>query len=255
MTKKPPRGARLYQHVAERLTRAIASGTYKPGDRLPAERDLALANGVSRPTVREAIIALELDGLVEVRIGSGVYVLQSVKLGSAGHIDMDVGAFELTEARLLIEGETAALAASQITEEELTELEGLLDQMEEANRKSATHGELVDRRFHEAIARATRNGALAQTVEQLWTIRSRSPQCIRLLEKSRAIGTVPVISEHRAILTALHAHDPNAARAAMRDHLNRVLDYLLDATEVEAVEEVKARAAAQRARFGAAGRG
>jgi GntR family transcriptional regulator, hexuronate regulon transcriptional repressor len=243
MARKPPRQARLYQHVAERIARAIASGGYKPGDRLPAERDLAQTYSVSRPTIREAIIALELDGLVEVKIGSGVYVT-AVKPDRSPQVAMDIGAFELTEARLLIEGEVAALAASQISDEELAELADLLGKME-----SAGAGELVDRQFHETIARATRNSALFQTVEQLWTIRNRSPQCVRLLEKTRAKGYVPVVGEHRAILAALQARDPNAARAAMRDHLSRVLDYLLDATEIEAIEEAKAKVAAQRTRF------
>lgn len=254
MTRKAPRSARLYQHVAERLARAIASGAYRPGDRLPAERDLAQTYSVSRPTVREAIIALELDGLVEVRVGSGVYVIRSER-NDAPQIARDIGAFELTEARLLVEGEVAALAASQISDEEIAELEALLDEMERANRKSAGAGELVDRQFHETIARATRNSALLQTVEHLWTVRNRSPQVLKLLEKTRAKGYVPVIGEHRAILAALRARDPNAARAAMRDHLSRVLDYLLDATEVEVIAEAKARVAAQRTRYSPTARG
>lgn len=250
-TSKP---ARLYQHVAERLARAIAAGTYKPGDRLPAERDLAQTYSVSRPTVREAIIALELDGLVEVRIGSGVYVTRGKPVTGA-QVAMDIGAFELTEARLLIEGEVAALAATQISDQEIAELESLLDKMDSANRKSAGAGELVDRQFHEAIARATRNSALFQMVEQLWTIRNRSPQCVRLFEKSRSAGTHPVLNEHRAIVEGLKTRDPNTARAAMRDHLSRVLSYLLDATEVEAIEEARAKVAAQRTRFAPEHRG
>lgn len=255
MTKKPhQRSARLYQHVAERLTRAIAGGKYKPGDRLPGERDLAQTYEVSRPTVREAIIALELDGLVEVRIGSGVYV-RDASPSPASHVAMDVGAFELTEARLLIEGETAALAATHITDEEVADLEQLLERMATASRASAGAGELIDQQFHEAIARASRNSALLQTVEQLWTTRNRSPQCVSIFEKTRAKGYLPVVAEHRAIVEALRLRDPNAARAAMRDHLSRVLDYLLDATEVEALEEAKAKVAAQRTRFSSAGRG
>lgn len=246
MSRKPNKQARLYQYVAERIARAIAAGTYKPGERLPAERELAQALSVSRPTLREAIIALELDGLVEVKIGSGIYVLAD-RPPAAGQVAMDVGAFELTEARLLIEGEASALAAMQISDEEIAELEALLTEMDLANREGA--GEMVDRQFHEAIARATRNSALLQAVEQLWTIRNRSPQCARLFEKSRAKGHVPVLAEHEAIVAALRARDANAARAAMRSHLGRVLDYLLDASEVEVIEEARAKMAAQRSRF------
>ncbi len=248
--RKPAKSARLYQNVAEKITRQIASGVYKAGDRLPAERELAHSFEVSRPTVREAIIALELDGLVEVRTGSGVYVTDQTKKRSAP-IAHDIGAIELTEARLLIEGETAAAAAAHITDDEVAELNGLLQQMAAANAKGASAGELVDAQFHRTIARASRNSALLHVVEQLWTIRNRSPQCVRFFEKSRNKGNSPVIEEHRAIVDALASRDPAAARAAMRDHLARVLNTLLDATEIEVIEEVRARVAAQRTRFSA----
>jgi GntR family transcriptional repressor for pyruvate dehydrogenase complex len=232
--------------VAERIARSIASGQYSKGERLPAERDLAAQYDVSRPTIREAIIALEIDGLVEVRVGSGVYVTER-KPRSAPAV-MDIGAFELTEARLHIEGEVAALAATHITAADLEELERLVAEMQKANPKGG--GELVDQRFHETIARISRNSALVAIVEQLWTIRNRSPQCVRMFEKSRNKGNVPVVDEHSAIVDALRSRDPNKARAAMRSHLSRVLEYLLDATEVEAMAEAKARMAEQRSRFG-----
>jgi GntR family transcriptional repressor for pyruvate dehydrogenase complex len=92
--------------------------------RLPAERELAVRYNVSRPTVREAIIALEVQGLVEVRVGSGAYVVRLP--GGDDMPGFNITAFELTEARLLVEGETAALAATQITDEEIAELEELL---------------------------------------------------------------------------------------------------------------------------------
>lgn len=241
---------RLYQHVAERLTRQIASGSYKIGDRMPAERELATSFAVSRPTIREAIIALELEGLVEVRVGSGVYVTTRKAQKTEPPV-MDVGAFELTEARLLIEGEVAALAATQITDAELAELDDLLVRMSEENKKAAVAGEAVDRQFHETIAKATNNSALIAMVEQLWTIRNRSPQCVLLFEKSRAKGYHPVVGEHRAIVEALRERNPVLARSAMRAHLSRVLDYLLDATEIEAINETKAKLAAQRNRFSA----
>ena len=85
MSRNIQKPARLYQSVAERLTRAIAAGTYAVGDRLPAERELAANFEVSRPTIREAIIALELDGLVEVRIGSGVYVIERMAKTAASY--------------------------------------------------------------------------------------------------------------------------------------------------------------------------
>jgi GntR family transcriptional repressor for pyruvate dehydrogenase complex len=247
MEQQISKSARLYQAVAERLEKSIAAGTFKVGDRLPAERDLAQQYDVSRTTIREAVIALEIAGMVDVRVGSGVYV--TGKQGKLASVDMDIGAFELTEARLLVEGEVAAQAAIHITDSEVAELERLLVEMDKANQKSAGAGELVDQQFHESIARFSRNGALEATVQHLWTIRNRSPQCVRLLEKTRNKGYKPVINEHVAIVSALKRHDSAAARAAMRDHLSRVLNYLLDASEVEALEEAKAELAARRSRF------
>ena len=245
--------SRLYQAVAERLAKAIAAGDHKPGDRLPAERDLAEQFDVSRTTIREAIIALEIQGLVEVRVGSGVYVTNARARTKAAPIEMDIGAFELTESRLLIEGEVAALAAINATDEDISDLRRLLSDMAKANAKGDGSGELVDRQFHERIAICTRNSAMVAMVEQLWTIRNRSPQCVRLFEKTRRKGYQPVLDEHQAIVDALAARDPAAARAAMRGHLSKVLDYLLDSSEVEAIEAAKAKIAAQRSRFGVRG--
>ena len=239
---------RLYQTVAEKIARSIAAGEYLPGQRLPAERDLAHAFEVSRPTIREAVIALEIDGLVEVRVGAGVFVLSATPNAEATR--MDIGAFELTEARLLFEGEVAALAATHVTDAELQELKKLLSDMDRANEKADGSGEFFDRKFHIMLGAITRNSAMQQVVEQFWTIRNRSPQCVRIFEKARAKGHHPVVNEHLAIVEALEERDPVAARSAMRAHLNQVLQYLLDATELEAIEETKARLAEQRSRFG-----
>jgi GntR family transcriptional regulator, hexuronate regulon transcriptional repressor len=244
--RRSERGPRLYQTVAEKIIRAIVSGEYKVGDRLPPERELAATLRVSRPTIREAIIALELQCLVEVRIGSGVYVTAAQPADATG-VSMDIGPFELTEARLIFEPEVVALAASLITPDEIAELENLLKEMEKGNRLGT--GEVADRQFHQRIADATRNSAISSVIESLWTVRSSSPQCVRMFQKSKAKGHLPVVAEHRAVLEALRAGDARAARLAMQHHLRRVLNYLLDATEVEAIEETKAKMAAQRDRF------
>lgn len=242
--------SRLYQAVAERLAKSMAAGDFKPGDRLPAERDLAEQFDVSRTTIREAIIALEIQGMVDVRVGSGVYVSSARARTKSTPMEMDIGAFELTEARLLIEGEVAALAATNATKDDIEDLEKLLVDMDKANVKGDGSGELVDRQFHERIAICTRNSAMVAMVEQLWTIRNRSPQCIRFFDKSRNHGNQPVVDEHKAIVVALQSGNPVAARAAMRAHLSKVLDYLLDSSEVEAIEQAKAKIAEQRSRFG-----
>ena len=241
-----PARDRLYQALARTLIADLAGGKYSIGDRLPAERELALEHDVSRPTVREAIIALEVQGLVEVRVGSGAYV--RCLPGKEEVPGFNITGFELTEARMLFEGEAAGLAATQITDEELSELDTLICDI--ANENAGEGGaEVADRAFHLAIARATRNAAVYEMIERLWDLRRTSPESAHLHALARSANIKPVVDEHSAILTALRARDAAAARAAMRAHLTAVLDYLLFATEEKAVEEARQAAAAKRQRY------
>jgi DNA-binding FadR family transcriptional regulator len=239
---------RLYEQIAQQLAGDIASGKYEVGQRLPSERELAQVFAVSRPTVREAIIALELDQLVDVRTGSGVYVVNRTPPGGkAGATDM--GPFELLEARRAIEGEACALAASRIDDSQLEELDALVAEMRNENKHDVVRSEDADRRFHELIARATQNSGMIAAVQMLWDARARSPQYRLLSTKVRAMGVKPRIDEHTAIVKALRRHDADAARAAMRDHLSRVIEALLKATEVQELERARAHIAAQRKRY------
>lgn len=223
---------------------AIASGRYKEGERLPAERDLAVEYKVSRPTVREAVIALEVQGVVEVRLGSGTYVRRSqAREETQG---FNISAFELTEARFLFESEAAALAAKLITDEELDRLDELLVKIE---RESMLPAERADYELHMVIARATRNNAIAKTVEDLWKMRTASPECALLFAKARSAQVKPVVAEHRRIVKALRARDPEQARAAMRAHLGAVMEHLLFTTEEQAVEEARRAVQTTKARF------
>jgi GntR family transcriptional repressor for pyruvate dehydrogenase complex len=222
---------KLYQQVASTIMGAIVSGQYKPGERLPSERDLAAAFKVSRPTIREAMIALEIRGLAETRHGSGIYVADQPSL-QEGAADLDIGAFELTEARRLFEGEAAALAATQINDQSLDELEEIVTQMADENARGLKDWS-ADRSFHTAIARATRNSAISAVIENLLDMRHKSPLCVYMLERARRVGVQPRVSEHRRILMALRRRDPRAARNAMRDHLARVIEDVLAATGPE----------------------
>jgi len=240
-----PSQDRLYQDLARKLMAELASGRYAVGDRLPAERELSVQYAVSRPTVREAVIALEVQGLVEVRVGSGAYVKRLP--GKNDIPGFNISAIELTEARLLFEAEAAALAATQIGDEGLAELAALVEDIERENQNP--HGtEKADRAFHLAIARATRNAAVAEAVERLWDLRALSPESALLHAKARSANIKPVVDEHTAILDGLRARDPVAARAAMRAHLAAVLDSLLFATEEKAIEEARSAARAKRER-------
>lgn len=237
---------RLYQSVARHLIAAIADGTYPVGERMPAERELAQAFNVSRPTVREAIIALEVRGLVEVRVGSGVYVRERADAGDADAAG--IGAFELTEARLLIEGEAAALAATNISDVDLDRLDAIVGQIAASNRDGGD-SEVPDRDFHLTIARGTGNEAIVRSVEMLWNLRSASPECALVFSRARGGGSQPVVSEHAEIVAALRQRDPAIARAAMRAHLGAVIEHLLAATEAEAIERARAAVASTRTRF------
>lgn len=244
MTEQTRREERLYERVAADVRAALSSGRYAIGDRLPSERDLAAHYKVSRPTVREAIIALELDGMVEVRTNSGVYVAALAPAGGRPN-DTDVGGFELLEARRLIESQVAALAAQHMTLDRTDRLTALVADMEHVDLIAA---EASDREFHLEIARATGNSALEMTVAMLWDMRSRSAQYRLLTEKVRAAGVAPRHSEHGRIVDALVARDPAGARDAMWDHLSRVIEALLEATEVEAVARARAEVDAKRHR-------
>jgi GntR family hexuronate regulon transcriptional repressor len=242
-------GGRLYKRVADELRTAILAGRYSAGLRLPAERELAEMYNVSRPTIREAVIALELQGLVEVRVGAGVFVLDpsgAERTFGAGP-ELTIGPFELMEARKIIESETVALAATLIDDEQLERLDRIIDRMEE--NRLGIQGEDADRQFHVAIAESTGNSALAAVIDNLWEIRETSPMFINLMEKARSKGVRPVADEHRAIVAALRKRDPAAARTAMQRHLSRVIDLLLKATETEAMQRVQTEIAARRQRF------
>lgn len=237
---------RLYQDLVRSLLEELASGKFPVGARLPAERELAAAYNLSRPTVREAIIALEAQGFVEVKVGSGAYVRRLP--GKEDLPGFNISAFELTEARLLFEGEAAALAATQATDEELAKIARLVDEIARENQQP-DGSEKSDREFHLAIARATRNTAIFEAIQHLWDLRSTSPEAALLHEKARTANIKPVVDEHTAILEALRARNANGARSAMRAHLAQVLESLLFATEERAIEEARRSAQAKRARY------
>ena len=161
---------RLFWRIVDKVEALINQGEFSAGSRLPPERELADMFDVSRPTIREAIIALEVRGRVEVKTGSGVYVIEQQETSVK---TKEISAFELTQARALIEGEIAALAAQSITDEELAQLKQTLIAMEKG-----LYVEQADREFHEIIARATRNKALEYAVANLWDLRLNNSQIV-----------------------------------------------------------------------------
>jgi DNA-binding FadR family transcriptional regulator len=226
MTKKiiashdaPPSEPRLYRVVADRIQALIRDQDIQPGERVPSERDLSTTLGVSRASVREALIALELGGVIEVRGGSGVYVSEApheeASLPEAGP-----GPFEVLSARRLIEAEVAAIAARVATDGAIDAiLEAVLDmERQHADKPSNEHN---DRAFHLAIARATGNSALVGVMNYLWEQRGRLWHKLKEHFQTEELRQ-ETLADHRRILEAIAAHDPAAARRAMRAHLERV---------------------------------
>jgi DNA-binding FadR family transcriptional regulator len=213
---------RLYRRIAEQIAALIKRGEFKPGARLPPERDLAGQLGVSRPSVREALIALEVEGFVEVRIGSGVYVTSRDSCPAASRVTLppDSGPFELIDARRFVEPECAALAARHATPAQISQMKSALAGMR-ADRRAGRVPLENDQRFHQAIAEASGNSAMAMLVRTLWAQRT-GPLFLQLEHHfdTPALWTA-AITEHQAVLDAVAAKDAAAARAAMRAHLDR----------------------------------
>ena len=211
---------RLYRQIADQIAALIERGEYGAGKRLPPERDLARQLGVSRPSVREALIALEVEGYVEVRVGSGVYVVGPPRPLKSAALPAESGPFELIKARWLIEAECAALAARNATKSQVRAVEEALDHMA-AEREKGTMPLDADRLFHQRIAEASGNSALVLVVKTLWDQRT-GPLFLRLEHHFDTPDLWEVaIEEHRAIVDAIARHDAGAARAAMRKHMDR----------------------------------
>ena len=243
MAEKP----RLYISVLNKMLSLIDSGEFPAGGRLPPERELAERFNVSRPTIREAIIALEVLNRVRVKTGSGIYVLEH---HSTNGKDLDsISPWELTESRALIEGEAAALAASHITDEELRRLEDSLHEMADENAIGELAEGDADKKFHRIIAEATRNAMLVSVIENMWFVRNNAPQVSRAYKAICEQDGTKRIEEHREIFDALSRRDAKAARAAMHQHFALILNKLIATTEAENVEKARKEAQKVRERF------
>lgn len=212
--------------MADQLGELVRRGEFAPGGRLPPERDLARRLGVSRPVVREAMVALEIAGLVEVRTGSGIYARAGTGDGAAARQppfvlpDAGPSPFDLIAARRLLEPEIA-FAAAGATAGDIAGIAETLGWMREAVAADRTIGP-ADRLFHTRVAAATGNTVLVAVVDQLWEatfapiFRGLSRR-VGLPENQRA-----AVNDHARILAALERRDAAGAREAMRAHLAQV---------------------------------
>ncbi|MFO1412973.1 MAG: FadR/GntR family transcriptional regulator [Burkholderiales bacterium] len=219
MPLAPIAAPRLYRRIADTSAAAIDAGEFVPGQRLPGERELARRLAVSRSSLREALSALELEGHVEIRVGSGVYVRARRRRRAPPAAAADASApFDVLRARRVVEAETAALAARHATPAQVRAIEQAFERLA-ADMRANRAPSAGDRLFHVRIAQASGNTALADVVANLWRAQ-RDPLAARMealfVTGSRRRDN---IGEHRRILEAIRAGDAGGARRAMREHL------------------------------------
>ncbi|MFM0522533.1 FadR/GntR family transcriptional regulator [Caballeronia jiangsuensis] len=221
MSVKPAETRRLYLQIADKLRGLIEQQDFAPNGRLPSERELALTLGVSRPSVREALVALELEGRVEIRMGSGVYIVATpANKPSTTEAELGESPIEIMTARSVIEGAIAASVAPFAKPKELKALRTVYETMA----REVGNGQVpmaADRAFHIAIAQMTGNDVLVRTVGSLYDER-HSPLSSTLRGHFEGEETwAAALGEHREILEALEARDAIQAQAAMQRHMRQ----------------------------------
>ncbi|BAI76681.1 transcriptional regulator (plasmid) [Azospirillum sp. B510] len=218
---------RLYRQISNVLIQYIRDGHFAPGQLLPGERDLAKQLGVSRSSVREALIALEINGWVEIRTGHGVYVRptppddgEAAATADTGTAEEEIGVEALMEAREAIEGEIAALAAKKATDVQIDAITRIVERME----ADAAAGDMEtfhehDQQFHQMIGAMTGNPLFVDLTDMLW--RKRKTLHYAKFERRYSDGSIIVsmCADHRVILEAIRGRNAAAARQAMRRHI------------------------------------
>lgn len=221
----PLQSLRLYKQIASVLEGWIRAGVYPPGSNLPSERDLAQMLKVSRTSVREALIALEVNDLVMIRVGSGVEVRPAARSADAAKTNSieERSPLEQLEARRLVEGEIAALAAKHASDADLARLSASI----KATQRPLTTRETflaADHDFHQILAQAANHLVFMDVSAQLWSLR-RQPAFKKFEEHytGDAAERSTVIEEHERIFEAVRGRNPREARRRMHAHLDRIL--------------------------------
>jgi GntR family transcriptional repressor for pyruvate dehydrogenase complex len=225
----------IAEEILARLLDLIKERELRPGDKLPPERELAAMMDVSRPSLREALRALSIMNIIEIRQGDGTYVTSLEPELLVEHLDfvfaLDDSTFvQLFEARKILEVGIVALAAQRITAEQIAELEACLARSVENTDDPQAFLE-TDLELHNLITRAANNPILSRMMASISQLglasRSRTTAIPGVVQKT--------VDDHRAIVAALKARDADAARQAMLDHLNNVearLKQLIDSHEM-----------------------
>ncbi|QAZ42895.1 GntR family transcriptional regulator [Mesorhizobium sp. Pch-S] len=217
---------KLYLQIADQIRDQILSGEATPGQQLPSERDLAVSLGVSRPTVREALIALEVAGMLEVRVGVGAFLKVPANpaqaLPEVGHSPIEVMA-----VRRLLEPEAAAQASQHISAEGRRRLKAAIVALRDETARGDWSND-SDRAFHMTIVENCGNRLLREMISQLWASRSEGidQQFHRHLAEAPVLRS-HILDDHEAICTAILAGEAEQARAAMAAHLTYVEEAML----------------------------
>lgn len=225
MPIEPMTHVRLYKKVADQIAHLIHCGEYPPGQKLPGESNLVERLGVSRSSLREALISLEIEGLIEIRDRAGVFVLAGGKPRVPQGLQSG-NVLELFSARRLIEVEVAGMAARLAGPEELEALESQLKRMVACSANDPESAE-YDRQFHLMLARACGNRVLLRTVELLWENTQRVIAGQFALNHQTESAWQAVVIEHRAICQAIRTKDAQAASLVMQQHLANALNRLM----------------------------
>lgn len=227
-----------YQEIGRDLRQKIQSGHYPVNTRLPPERNIAETYGVSRTIIREALLMLELEGVVDIRQGSGVYVLRvpGEDAGEPAPHDSEVGPFELLQARQLLESNIAAFAAKMATK---MDIENLRRSLEQEQRDIITNERSVnnDKLFHELIAGATQNQMLLETAKSIWQRQESSALWQQLYSHidTRSLR-LRWLADHQNILVAMRRRDVMGSYQSMWQHMESVKNTLMEISDADAPE-------------------
>lgn len=217
---------RLYIHVSQEIKQYLLANHFNEGDRLPSETDLSKILGVSRATVREAIVALEVSGVLTVKRNVGAVVQNLSEEIPLQSITSEAGPFEQIQVRMLLEPEAAYLAAKHRTAQECELMEKAIEMMVGEN-QAGFESEEGDMQFHLQIAKASRNSLLTSHIESLWEMRHNGklwPQLQRSVDVS--IMRTRAVFQHMRTLEAIRSQNPDAAKQTMLEHLKSVQEEL-----------------------------
>jgi GntR family transcriptional repressor for pyruvate dehydrogenase complex len=211
-----------YMLIVDQLKHLITTGEIKVGDKFPPERILAEQFGVARPTVREALSALEVLGIIDVQVGSGAYVIQMPQQETPHAIQQleeESSPLELFEVRKAMEGFAAAKAAENATDDDIARIREIVDSMKSDLQKDLFSLE-KDRQFHLSIAQATQNVHIIEIAKYIVGVMQK-PLWQKYIMKNIAIDghKAMYVNNHRMILEAIETRDPEKARAIMLEHL------------------------------------